>query len=277
MSKRLLYHPFYKDKSVRVPRIAPSRSKLQPVVTSIEKELGVQSSENGKLAFKSLTVVVQELLARDPGTMKMPPLLDFADGKRRLPIVISFDATGFGRRQLNTAVVRNPFMSSSAHMLYPFGLGCCGDDRSGTLALFGPNLGVMNELILADEADQCVTVDVEGVGAMQIKPEIYCTTDVAALRHCEHLAASGWCMCPRDTALRTVPKRPATPAKMHEQLKQCKAPCRVERFVLSHNIVPGEELPRPCPAPGCTFAHVLLTTQTLRCRSTPLCCRRRRN
>ena len=153
-----------------MPRIAPSRTKLQPVVARIEKELGVQSSENGKLAFKSFTVVVQELLARDTGTLRMPPLSAFAGGQLKLPIVISFDATGFGKRQLNTAVVRNPYMSNSAHVLRIFGLGCCDDNRSGTEALFGPNLSTINDLIMADEEDRCVPIEIAPGHVLQIKP-----------------------------------------------------------------------------------------------------------
>ena len=42
---------------------------------------------------------------------------------------------------------------------------------------------------------------------------------------------------------------------MHRELATCKELALVERFVLAHNIVPGEVLPRPCTAHGCTFAQ----------------------
>ena len=41
------------------------------------------------------------------------------------------------------------------------------------------------------------------------------TVDVAALRHVEHLANSGWCGCARDFALRQTPKKPETVQEMH--------------------------------------------------------------
>ena len=63
----LLYNPFVKGAVVNFPRIAPPRSKLEPVIRKIEAETGVQSAENGRLAFRSLQVVVQELIARDCG------------------------------------------------------------------------------------------------------------------------------------------------------------------------------------------------------------------
>ena len=42
---------------------------------------------------------------------------------------------------------------------------------------------------------------------------------------------------------------------MYTLLEQCRELTVEERFVLSHMPVPGEDLPRPCTVPGCTFAH----------------------
>ena len=41
----------------------------------------------------------------------------------------------------------------------------------------------------------------------------------------------------------------------YEQLEECHSPSLVERFVLSHNPLPGQEVARPCTAPSCTFGH----------------------
>eukprot|EP00966_Prymnesium_polylepis_P069113 1605791-Prymnesium_polylepis.2 len=38
-------------------------------------------------------------------------------------------------------------------------------------------------------------------------------------------------------------------------MKDCVSPTAVQRHVHSHGTVPGGQLPRPCDAPGCTFAH----------------------
>ena len=128
-SKVLLSHPFIAKEVVKVPRIAPPFNQLLVLKKDIESTLGVQSSEDGRLAFRSLAVVVQELLAQDPGTRDMPPLPAFLGGALELPIVIEYDATGFGTQQLNTVALRNPYMSQSAQHLRIFGLGNCSDDR----------------------------------------------------------------------------------------------------------------------------------------------------
>ena len=91
--------------------------------------------------------------------------------------------------------------------------------------------------------------------AGKVTPEFFLCLDVAALRHTEHLAASGWCSCSRDVALRQLPKKPQDVPEMYTLLEQCRELTVEERFVLSHMRVPGEDLPRPCTVPGCTFAH----------------------
>ena len=125
-----------------------------------------------------------------------------------------------------------------------------GDGRSGSTKLFGPNLATMNHLLEASENEQPVPTDVGDTHLLCLVCD-----DVSCLRHGEHLANSGWCCCSRDFALRTVPQKPNNFKEMHEALKVCHQPTVAERDNWSHNPVPGEEVPRPCTRPGCTFAH----------------------
>ena len=88
-----------------------------------------------------------------------------------------------------------------------------------------------------------------------IRPSVFIVTDTSCLRHCEHIAASGWCGCSRDDALRKTPKKPASKEEMPQFLSGCLSFSRIDRSVLSHTIVDDEAVPRPCTAPGCKFAH----------------------
>ena len=255
-SKVLLYNPHRKDQVVMVPRLAPPKHKLAVSKKTIESKLNVQSGEDGRLAFVPISDVIKQLLARDPGNGGnggraghcMPPLSHFLGGINKLPLVIQFDGTGFGSGQFNTIALNNPYTSQSAQSLYIFGLGNCSDDRSGTARLLGPNLQAINNMARSPE---CCLVVPEG----KVTPEFFMTVDVAALRHVEHLANSGWCGCARDFALRQTPKKPETVQEMHQLLKQCRELSVEERYVLSHMPLPGETLPRPCTSPGCKFAH----------------------
>ena len=112
--KPLLHDPYHRGEYITVPRIAPPRSVLEPVVKNLEAKLGVSSDENGRLALKCIDVVMQEIIRQDPGSGDMPPLPFFLGGGRELPLVISLDATGFGMQQFNTIAVRNPYLSRSA-------------------------------------------------------------------------------------------------------------------------------------------------------------------
>ena len=88
----------------------------------------------------------------------MPTLSAFYGGPRpqvRLPVVISRDATGKGNLKFTTAAARSPWMSKSAQQLHIFGFGLCGDDRSGSERLFGPNLEVVNCMVEAAAEDRC--------------------------------------------------------------------------------------------------------------------------
>ena len=129
---------------INVPRIAPPKNKLAVSKANVEATLNVQSSEEGRVAYVPISDVIQNLLARDPGTgqrdgHRMPPLAHFLGGAK-LPLVIHFDGTGFGSQQFNTLALNNPFTSQSAESLYKFGLGNCSDDRSGCIRVFGPSL-----------------------------------------------------------------------------------------------------------------------------------------
>lgn len=130
-AKVLLHHPFRKECVVKVPRLAPSRTHLEPIIRNIERNVGVQSDDEGRFAFKNLHQTVGEILSRDSGKLKMPPIGAFLDGKLELPLVISFDATGFGAHQLTTIVAQNPYGSRSAEAMHIFGLGRCPDSREG--------------------------------------------------------------------------------------------------------------------------------------------------
>ena len=252
-SKVLLYNSFKKyDPTkpsrdvVKVPRIAPPLNKIIATKKKIEEKLNVQASENGRLAFTSFTDVLQQLVAQDTGLQGMPSLPFYAAGNK-LPIVIQFDGTGFGSQQINTIVCNNPATSQSAQMLRIFGLGNCSDDRDGTTRLLGDNRTIINKMLREDACVKCSDVNVTF--------DIFVALDVAALRHTEHVANSGWCGCSRDFALRQTPTKPNTVAEMHELLKQCHELTCEERFIWSHMPLPGEAEPRPCTAPSCTFGH----------------------
>ena len=124
--------------------------------------------------------------------------------------------------------------------------------------MLGSNLKYINDLVMADELKQCVSIRV-GDRDISILPKVFMVDDVSKIRHGERLANSGWCGCSRDFALRQTPKvKPAADCSLEELrsfLSVCHSHSRVERFILSHNTVPGESAPRPCTAPGCTFAH----------------------
>ena len=78
--------------------------------------------------------------------------------------------------------------------------------------------------------------------------------DLACYRHCERLLNSGYCGCSR-AALRTIVKKPTNEAELLEVCAECVSLTYEDRYCLSHNPLPGETAPRPCPAEGCTFGH----------------------
>ena len=90
----------------------------------------------------------------------------------------------------------------------------------------------------------------------QVELDIKVTLDVSAVRHTEHIINSGLCACGRDQALRQNPTEvPKTIAEMDALLTRCRSLARDERYTLNHGCHPCETVPRPCTAPGCTFAH----------------------
>lgn len=257
--KKTSWHsnPYIKKEVLHTPRIVPSRSKLEVVIKQLQEELGVQANEDGLLAFISFDTVIQEILMRDAGKLKMPPLREFVENGRRLPIVISRDATGKGSLQFTTVAARSPWATKSAQLLHIFGFGCCSDGREGTMRLLGQNLDRINSIIDSSARGECISCDVTGE-QLDIHVDLYFTDDVAALRHGEHLANSGWCGCSREEALRVLPKKPETIAEM-KALVSGQGVCRelscLEREILSHNPPKGETVPRPCIARNCKFAH----------------------
>lgn len=260
VSKPLIPHKWNASLVINVPRVAPPASVMWPLIRSIEAEFSVQSSEDGRLAFTPFIDVVRDILEQDPGKLGMPALSAFLGGTTRLTLVICLDATGYGRQQFNTLACRNPYMSASAQHLRTFGVGNCNDDRDGSRRLLGPNLKVINDIIKLkleiEEAKQCMEITSKAGRLLTVRPDVLIVQDLAALRHCEHIANSGWCCCSRDFALRTTPPRkPETLQEMKSLLQECHCPTRLERFIWSHSPLPGEELPRPCTAPGCRFAH----------------------
>ena len=254
-SKVLLYDPDRKSNVVYVPRLAPPRNKYEPIIKSFEESLGIQSADNGRLAFKPLKLLLEQILMQDPKLGKMPPLEEFLDGKTKLYLPLQFDATGYGSLQINTIGVSNPYLAESASNFRPFGIGRCADDKSGTSKLIGPdNQKLLDELFDLQRAGKCYECELDGKKVkLDIKPVVI--TDVSALRHTEHGACSGWCGCSRDRALREVPTKPPSIEAMYEMLPDCKELMHEERVIFGHNTLPGEDKPRPCPAPGCTFAH----------------------
>ena len=252
-AKVLYYNKHRKKHFIKVPRIVPPVYKIQAAIEQIYTRLGTEIAQDGRIAFRSLTVVVQELLARDCGRYEMPAFTAFTRHncpRVKLPVILQWDGTGFGKQQFNTLVISNPYTPRSSQQLHILGLGNCNDSRAGTVGVFGPNLAEANAMIRCEQEGHEYRCGDSG-----IDPDVYVCTDVAALRHCEHLANSGWCCCGREDALRKVPRKPETYAEMDTLLAQCKSPTFIERCVLSHNTVPGESRPRPCTAIGCTFGH----------------------
>ena len=256
--KPWLVNPFNTNETLMTPRICPTRTKLEPVTKELAKNLGVEWSEKGLLAFRGIDIILQELLSRDTGKLKMPTLPEFYGGLR-LPIIISRDATGKGSLQFTTIAARTPWASKSAQMLHIFGFGNCGDDRSGSTRLFDHNLATINDMVEAAAENRSTPVEHGGEQRL-ILVDPHFTDDVSALRHGEHLANSGWCGCIRDVALRQVPDKPSTVSAMRKLVNgdkggSCRELSVKERDNLSHNPPPGKSVPDPCEASGCNFAH----------------------
>eukprot|EP00965_Chrysotila_dentata_P142401 4707961-Pleurochrysis_carterae.AAC.2 len=226
---------------INFPRLAPPRSRLEPLIKAASEALGLQVAENGRISFLPLQDVVGELLSHDPGKQAMPLLSDLVDLHVPVPTVTSWDATGFGKLKLRAIVVNNPCTSQSAQNLRVFGPGMVDDNKDGTTRLLqDDNLVFLNRLLRSFN--------------VRIRPSIVC--DLASFRHCEHLNNSGFCGCSRE-ALRTIRKAPEDEAELTAFLdSKCISLAFEQRCSLGHNCVPGESYPQgPCVAPGCTFMH----------------------
>ena len=134
------------------------------------------------------------------------------------PFCIS-DATGYGKLQISTAMVRSPYGSKSAAVADIFGVGNVDDGRKGCVRLFGANRDTINEYIAAGREKRRVPF----VGAqdeiLKIIPGPLMINDLSSLRHCEHIANSGICGCPREQALRVTPKKPRNIAEMLSRVR----------------------------------------------------------
>ena len=146
-SKVLLHNPYLKNTTISVPRIAPPLSRLVPTIRHIEAQLGIQHNSDGTIAYASFQDVVKLMMMQDPGTHDMPTSSSFLGGPLKLPIIIKYDATGFGTLQLTTLALHNPYMPQAAQQLRILGLGKVGDDRGGVTKLMGPNLEPINKAI----------------------------------------------------------------------------------------------------------------------------------
>ena len=249
-SKIALYHPFRKGETIKVFRLAPPASSLLPLKKLIEAESKVTHSENGRIARRSVETAYAELLKYGPGKFGMPTIGELDGSQLEVPFVGSWDATGHGKLQVSTAVLRNPYTPHSGQQLHILGVGNCDDGRSGVERLLGKeNIFLINHWV----RDRPVVETFVNGRTVRTRPRFYTSTDVSALRHGEHVAASGWCGCSRDFALRTTPPKPDSIAAMKILLGKCVSPTSVDRFVKSHSILPGENRPRPCSC--CDFGH----------------------
>ena len=271
--KIVLRNPYARHEYVKVPRIAPPRCQLEPRIREIEATIGVYTpAENGRIAFRSLTVVVQEMVARTrhPASGDMPQLASFLTGDLTFPLCFSVDATGFGKLQLSTAMVRDPYGTKSAAVANVFGIGNVDDGRNGCSRLFGSNRDVINRMIHVGREKECMQFDlppeqstaIDGPTAQraEIIPEPLIINDLSALRHQEHIANSGICGCDRETALRVTPKKPTNVADMHEKLRrECLEHTYSQRVNWSHTPRAGTAVPDKCTL--CDFGSNRSTIQ----------------
>ena len=63
--------------SVKVPRLGPPRNVLEPVMRQLEDSLGVQTAEEGLVAFLQFAKALAKIVSEDPGHGRMPPLQEF--------------------------------------------------------------------------------------------------------------------------------------------------------------------------------------------------------
>ena len=255
-------NPFDKKDVLTVPRILPPRSRVEPEARRLEDTLGLEMSESGRITHKPLLRCLNEIVTEDMGKRGMPSLEQFLEQGRTLTLAVQLDATGYGKLQISSIVIKNPWASHSAQQLRIFGVGTCDDGRAGATRLCGPeNHTLINQLLdcqqlLLREGVLLPPGSTRLPGDAVLKLKLVVVPDLSCMRHCEHLGQSGMCGCSRDAALRCIPCAPSTVAEMTEL---CTSTCHVhtqqERWDWTHWPRPGEKLPRPCTMPGCTYAH----------------------
>ena len=72
--------------SVKVPRLGPPRNVLEPVMRKLEDSLGVETREDGRVAFLEFDKALADIVNEDPGGGGMPQLQEFEGGKKRFPV-----------------------------------------------------------------------------------------------------------------------------------------------------------------------------------------------
>ena len=260
--KVLATNPFDARDKLIVPRILPPRSRVEPEVRKLESTLGLEMSESGVVTHKPLLRCVNEIMTEDMGKRGMPTLEQFLEQRLKLTLAVQLDATGFGKLQVSSIVVKNPWASHSAQQLRIFGIGTCDDGRAGATRLTGPeNLALITKLfrcgeLLLRDNQLLPPGSAQQPGDAALKVELVVVPDLSCMRHCEHMGQSGMCGCSRQQALRCIPRPPSTVAEMVELCtSSCHVHTREERWTWTHWPRPGEKLPRPCTIPGCTYAH----------------------
>ena len=253
--------------TLRVPRIAPPRNRVEPVVKEIVSTLGFSMAENGKVTRKEILRVYSEMLTHDAGTNGMPSIAEFVASGRAVSLCHQYDATGFGDLSLTTTALKNPFASHSAERLYIYSLANAGDSRAPMMTSLGDNRDAINAIArsgvlhlvqdggLVSVLDPRVADPLRMTRHIVLRAQTTVTVDLSCLRHTERMSCSGACSCSREFALRTVPSKPSTVEEMFTTCLVCHAPTREERWVWSHTPLPGEPAPRPCTRAGCRYAH----------------------
>ena len=157
--------------SVKVPRLGPPRNVLEPVMRKLEDSLGVETREDGRVAFLEFDKALADIVNEDPGGGGMPQLQEFEGGKRRFPVVFSFDATGFGNSQLTTVALRNPYKRASAAQLRLLGIGSLSDSREGALKVISEtNLEQIRAAIRHDQNGTTMPVKLQNGTTVHICP-----------------------------------------------------------------------------------------------------------
>ena len=234
---------------LRVPRITPTRSELEPVIKALKASTGFDLADNGRISWRPVMPLISSILEEDCGKCGMPDLGHFLAGNV-LDVVISQDATGFGALSIATCVLNNPYSPHSAQNLRILGLGNVDDGREGTTKLLQSNRELLNRLIKTEGAE-LIDIEVGGV-TRKILLNVIVVSDLSSTRKCEKLLNSGHCGCP-PAQLRVVHRVPVNEDELRALGKKCFAPNLKQRTILRHRWFEGKVY--PCFAPGCTFGR----------------------